>query len=109
MKRRDLLAHLTRHGCRFVREGGDHSIWENPSNIHPTPSRDRRIHGPQDLPPFGRAHSISNLSTSGIKLLATAFSPKLAAFRAAFRRFDGQFRGLTLDRAASILMGFQSR
>lgn len=32
MKRRDLLQHLTRHGCRFVREGGDHSIWENPAN-----------------------------------------------------------------------------
>ena len=32
MKRRDLLAHLARHGCRFVREGGDHSIWENPAN-----------------------------------------------------------------------------
>ncbi|HEY7310547.1 MAG TPA: type II toxin-antitoxin system HicA family toxin [Gemmataceae bacterium] len=32
MKRRDLLAHLRRHGCRFVREGSDHSIWENPAN-----------------------------------------------------------------------------
>lgn len=32
MKRRDLLRHLTRHGCRFVREGSDHSIWENPQN-----------------------------------------------------------------------------
>jgi mRNA interferase HicA len=32
MKRRDLLQHLQRHGCRFVREGGDHSIWENPAN-----------------------------------------------------------------------------
>jgi predicted RNA binding protein YcfA (HicA-like mRNA interferase family) len=32
MKRRDLLEHLTEHGCQFVREGGDHSIWENPSN-----------------------------------------------------------------------------
>lgn len=32
MKRRDLLEHLRRHGCRFVREGSDHSIWENPSN-----------------------------------------------------------------------------
>jgi len=32
MKRRDLLAHLSRHGCRFVREGGEHSIWENPAN-----------------------------------------------------------------------------
>ena len=32
MKRRDLLRHLLQHGCRFVREGGDHSIWENPAN-----------------------------------------------------------------------------
>ncbi|MBW3598033.1 MAG: type II toxin-antitoxin system HicA family toxin [Planctomycetes bacterium] len=31
MKRRDLLRHLRQHGCRFVREGGDHSIWENPA------------------------------------------------------------------------------
>jgi predicted RNA binding protein YcfA (HicA-like mRNA interferase family) len=30
MKRRDLLRHLTQHGCRLVREGGEHSIWENP-------------------------------------------------------------------------------
>lgn len=30
MKRRDLLRHLRDHGCRFVREGGEHSIWENP-------------------------------------------------------------------------------
>jgi len=29
MKRRDLLAHLTRHGCSLVREGGNHSWWEN--------------------------------------------------------------------------------
>jgi len=32
MKRIDLLKHLRRHGCRFVREGGGHSIWENPAN-----------------------------------------------------------------------------
>ena len=31
MKRRDLIAHLLRHGCRLVREGGEHSIWENPA------------------------------------------------------------------------------
>ena len=31
MKRRDLLRYLRQHGCRFVREGGDHSIWENPA------------------------------------------------------------------------------
>jgi predicted RNA binding protein YcfA (HicA-like mRNA interferase family) len=32
VKLRDLLAHLRRHGCRFLREGSDHSIWENPTN-----------------------------------------------------------------------------
>jgi mRNA interferase HicA len=32
MKRRDLLQHSSKHGCRFVREGGEHSIWENPAN-----------------------------------------------------------------------------
>ena len=26
MKRRDLLRHLEKHGCQFVREGGDHSF-----------------------------------------------------------------------------------
>ena len=30
MKRRDLLKHLRWHGCQFVREGGDHSIWGKP-------------------------------------------------------------------------------
>ena len=30
MKRRDLLRHLEQHGCQFVREGTEHSIWENP-------------------------------------------------------------------------------
>lgn len=32
MKRRDLLQHLIAQGCRLVREGGEHSIWENPTN-----------------------------------------------------------------------------
>ena len=31
MKRRDLLAHLREQGCVFVREGSEHSIWENPA------------------------------------------------------------------------------
>lgn len=31
MKRRDLLRHLRQYGCQFVREGGEHSIWENPA------------------------------------------------------------------------------
>ncbi|PYS86495.1 MAG: addiction module toxin, HicA family [Acidobacteria bacterium] len=30
MKRRDLLRHLVSCGCRLFREGGSHSIWENP-------------------------------------------------------------------------------
>jgi predicted RNA binding protein YcfA (HicA-like mRNA interferase family) len=30
MKRRDLLRYLAQHGCIFVREGSDHSIWANP-------------------------------------------------------------------------------
>ncbi|HAF71350.1 TPA: addiction module toxin, HicA family [Candidatus Acetothermia bacterium] len=34
MKRRDLLRHLRQHGCRFVREGREHSIWENPTTKH---------------------------------------------------------------------------
>lgn len=32
MKRRDLLAHLRRHGCELIREGGNHSWWGNPTN-----------------------------------------------------------------------------
>jgi mRNA interferase HicA len=36
MKRRDLIKHLVASGCRFVREGSDHSIWENPTNARRT-------------------------------------------------------------------------
>lgn len=32
MRRRDLLRHMSRHGCLFVREGGEPSIWQNPGN-----------------------------------------------------------------------------
>lgn len=32
MKRRDLIKHLSAHHCRLVREGGEHSIWENEVN-----------------------------------------------------------------------------
>jgi mRNA interferase HicA len=32
LKRRELLAHLLSHGCRLLREGSRHSIWENPAN-----------------------------------------------------------------------------
>ena len=27
MKRRALVKHLRKHGCRFIREGGRHSRW----------------------------------------------------------------------------------
>jgi len=30
MKREALLKHLRRHGCVFLREGGAHSLWQNP-------------------------------------------------------------------------------
>ena len=44
MKRKDLLKHLRKHGCQFVREGGDHSIWENAENGRQTAvSRHREI------------------------------------------------------------------
>jgi predicted RNA binding protein YcfA (HicA-like mRNA interferase family) len=31
MKRRDLIRHIERHGCVFVREGGKHTIYINPA------------------------------------------------------------------------------
>jgi len=32
VKLADLERHLRQHGCRFLREGGKHSIWWNPAN-----------------------------------------------------------------------------
>lgn len=29
MKRRALIQHFKRHGCYFIREGGNHSIWRH--------------------------------------------------------------------------------
>ena len=29
MKRRDLVRHLRAHGCEFLREGGNHSVYVN--------------------------------------------------------------------------------
>jgi mRNA interferase HicA len=31
MKREELLRHLRSQGCEFLREGGRHSWWHNPS------------------------------------------------------------------------------
>ena len=36
MKRRDLLKHLRLYECRLIREGDEHSIWENPSTKYRT-------------------------------------------------------------------------
>ena len=45
MRRRDLLRHLSQQGCRFLREGSDHTIWENPHNNRRTSiPRHREIH-----------------------------------------------------------------
>lgn len=32
MKRRELIRHLTAHGCALVREGSGHSWWGNPAS-----------------------------------------------------------------------------
>ncbi len=31
MKRRDLIRHLERHGCEFLREGSNHTVYVNRS------------------------------------------------------------------------------
>jgi len=31
VKRRELIRHLNTNGCRLVREGANHSWWENPA------------------------------------------------------------------------------
>ena len=31
MKLADLERHLSAHGCQLAREGGNHSIWKNPT------------------------------------------------------------------------------
>jgi len=46
MKRRDLLIHLAEQGCRLVREGAEHSIWQNTANGRRTSEpRHREIPG----------------------------------------------------------------
>ncbi len=31
MKRRELIRHLEAHGCAFKREGGEHTLYHNPT------------------------------------------------------------------------------
>jgi len=44
MKRKDLVAHLLRHGCELLREGSRHSVYYNPAlNKTSTVPRHREI------------------------------------------------------------------
>ena len=57
MKRRDLIRHLEHHGCQFLREGGNHSVYVNrrvAENVgDPATSGDRRFPCAKDLQGFG--------------------------------------------------------
>jgi predicted RNA binding protein YcfA (HicA-like mRNA interferase family) len=44
MKRKDLIRHLEAHGCEFLREGGNHSVYVNrPAQKTSTVPRHREI------------------------------------------------------------------
>ena len=43
MKRRDLIAHIEAHGCRFVREGANHTVYEGPTGLRSTIPRHREV------------------------------------------------------------------
>ena len=44
MKRVDLVRHLEAHGCRFLREGGSHTVYVNPAtNKASTVPRHREV------------------------------------------------------------------
>ena len=60
MKRRDLLQHLNQHGCRLVREGGEHSIWENPAT-----NRRTSIPRHREIPEFTAVYRRKNLQAAG--------------------------------------------
>ncbi|MCE7962550.1 MAG: type II toxin-antitoxin system HicA family toxin [Acidobacteria bacterium ACB1] len=50
MKRRDLVKHLHKFGCRLLREGGSHSWWINAEqNRRPAVPRHREVN--DDLVP----------------------------------------------------------
>jgi predicted RNA binding protein YcfA (HicA-like mRNA interferase family) len=46
VKRRDLIRYLEEHGCQFLREGGNHTVYLNPTarKISTVP-RHREING----------------------------------------------------------------
>jgi predicted RNA binding protein YcfA (HicA-like mRNA interferase family) len=60
MKRRDLLRHLERHGCRFVREGGEHSVWE-----HSATKQRSSVPRHHEIPDFTAARICKQLGVPG--------------------------------------------
>lgn len=53
MKRKDLLKHLRKHGCQFVREGGEHSYlgkrFEWPTDGGASPPGNSRLYRTTNL------------------------------------------------------------
>lgn len=43
MKRRDLIRHLEHHGCEFLREGGNHTVYVNPRQLPLLPATKRPL------------------------------------------------------------------
>ena len=78
MTRRDPLRHLREHGCQFVREGGEHSIWQNqPRTAVP---RSRVIGKSKITPPSESASSL-------------VFLRPLESFHGGFSLFHVEARG----------------
>jgi len=65
MKRIDLIRHLEKCGCIFVREGGSHTIYKNPSNGRMTSIPRHRevkgISGKKNLRRFRNSASVKSV------------------------------------------------
>ena len=61
MKRRELIRHIENHGCAFVREGANHTMYENPVMGKRVPiPRHREIQTPSPAPFAGNLASLKN-------------------------------------------------
>ena len=86
MKRRELIQHLARHGCRLLREGARHSVWMNPATGHkeaiPRHSEIDRFSGTEDLPRSLRAGSVTHLCRQAVTKIPASpitLTPRRAA------------------------------
>ena len=52
MKRRELEAHLRKHGCFLHQHGGSHDVWMNPTN--------------EQQAPVPRHHEVKNGTAQGV-------------------------------------------